>query len=53
MKISGGWPSKKIETMCTSALVMMRQDADRQLVDRISDTIGLKRSLIVPREKRD
>jgi len=48
--LSGGWKSKKVETICTSALVLMRRDADRQLVDRISDLVSLKRDLIAPHD---
>ena len=53
VKTKGGWSSKKLETICTSALVLMRMDADPKLVDRVSDTIGLHREWIVPKEKRN
>jgi hypothetical protein len=50
--LTDGWRSKKLETICTPALVLMRRDADRALVERISDLVGLKRDLIAPRKER-
>ena len=50
--LTDGWRSKKLETLCTSALVVMRRDADQALLDRVSDLIGLKRDLIAPRKER-
>lgn len=46
--ISSGWRPKKVETVCTSALLLMRRDAKRSLVERVSDIVSLKGDLIVP-----
>ncbi len=48
--LTGGFRPKKVETICTSALVLMRRDADTALVERVSDLISLKRDLIAPRK---
>ncbi len=51
LELEGGWRPKKVETICTSALVVMRRDADPALVERVSDLVGLQRDLIAPRPK--
>jgi TRAP-type uncharacterized transport system substrate-binding protein len=47
-----GWRAKKLETICTSALVVMRRDADPMLVERVADLVSLKRDVIAPRAAR-
>ena len=37
--LGDGWRAKKVETLCTSALVLMRLDADPELVERIADLV--------------
>lgn len=46
------WTGRGVETICTTALVLMRRDADALLLDRVSDAIGLHRDAIVPRAPR-
>lgn len=53
VKTSAGWSAKKLETICTSALVLMRRDADPLLLERVSDAVGLHREAIVPRTEQD
>jgi len=47
------WTARKTETICTTALVLMRRDADAALLERVSDAIGLHRDAIVPRPPKD
>lgn len=49
--LGAGWRADKVETVCVSALVLMRRDADRDLIDRVSDLVSLKRDQIVPHER--
>ena len=53
VKVTDGWPAKKLETICTSALVLMRRDADPLLLERVSDAVALHRDAIVPRKEQD
>ncbi len=52
LKLEGGWRPKKLETLCTSALVVMRRDADTAIVEKVSDLVGLQRDLIAPPPSR-
>jgi len=47
------WVGGKIETICTTALVVMRRDAGAPLLEKVSDAIGLHRDAIVPRPPKD
>jgi TRAP-type uncharacterized transport system substrate-binding protein len=53
VKTTAGWPAKKLETICTSALVLMRRDADPLLLERVSDAIALHRDAIIPNKAQD
>jgi TRAP-type uncharacterized transport system substrate-binding protein len=53
VKTTDGWPAKKLETICTSALVLMRRDADPLLLERVSDAVALHREAIVPKTEQD
>ena len=48
VRLTGGWPAKKVETICTSALVLMRKDDDATLVSRVANQVGLHLDSIVP-----
>ncbi len=48
VKLSKSWRAATVQTLCTSALVLMRADAAPELVKKVSDLISLKRYLIAP-----
>ena len=41
VKLSGSWPAPKIETICTSALMLTRKDADPALINKLADVLSL------------
>ncbi len=49
VKLKDSWRSPKLDTVCTTALVIMRNDADERLLRKGSDTISLDSAMIVPR----
>ena len=47
VKLSDGWPTPKIQTICTSALMLTRKDADPALVNKLADLVSLFRDRLV------
>lgn len=50
VKATKEWNARKVSTLCTSALVMARADADEKLVTRVAELVGLHRDLLVPKQ---
>jgi len=47
VKLADGWPTPKIQTICTSALMLARKDADPALVNKLADLVSLFRDRLV------
>ena len=48
VKLGSGWRAPELKTICTSSLVLAREDADPLLVKKAADAIALHRRKIVP-----
>lgn len=51
VKLGGGIRGTKVQTICTSAVLFTRKDADPKLIDKLADVVSLERDKIVPRKK--
>ncbi|UCE87402.1 MAG: hypothetical protein JSU66_06720 [Deltaproteobacteria bacterium] len=51
VKLADRWNAPKLETLCTQALVLVRDDADPKLLNKVADLVGLKRDVITGRAK--
>jgi hypothetical protein len=52
VKLSDSWRAEKVETLCTSALMLTRKDATPRLIDKLADVLSLDLERIVPRKKK-
>ena len=48
--LSDSWPTPKLQTICTSALMLTRKDAKPALVDKLADLLSLHLDRIVGRK---
>lgn len=51
VKLGDGLRAKKVETVCTSAMLFTRKDADSRLIDKLADVVSLHLDEIVPKKK--
>lgn len=51
VKVGGGIRGSKVETICTSAVLYARKDADPKLIDKLADVVSLDLDKIVPQKK--
>jgi TRAP-type uncharacterized transport system substrate-binding protein len=52
VKLTNQWRGPEATTICTSAMVFMRKDANPKLISKISDVISLDLKKIVPQNKK-
>jgi TRAP-type uncharacterized transport system substrate-binding protein len=52
IKLTNGWRGPEARTICTSAMVFMRKDANPKLISKVSDLISLNLKKIVPQNKK-
>ena len=50
VRLTGSWRAPKIRTICTSALLMTRKDANPKLIDKLADVLSLQLERIVGRK---
>jgi hypothetical protein len=50
--LTDSWRAKKLETLCTSALMLVRKDANPRLIHKLADVLSLDLYRIVPRKKK-
>jgi TRAP-type uncharacterized transport system substrate-binding protein len=48
IEFGSGWRTKKVTTVCTSALVFASRGAEEKLVETVADVVSLQRDRIVP-----
>ena len=49
-KLTKNWRAPEVETICTSALMLTRKDADPDLVSKLADVLSLHRDKLVGRK---
>jgi TRAP-type uncharacterized transport system substrate-binding protein len=50
VKLTGDWRAPKINTICTSALLVTRKDANPKLIDKLADVLSLNLDKVVGRQ---
>ena len=50
VKLSQSWPTPKIKTVCTNALMLTRKDAKPGLINKLADLVSLNRDRLVGRK---
>jgi TRAP-type uncharacterized transport system substrate-binding protein len=50
IKLSKSWPPPKIQTICTTALMLTRKDANPALINKLADVVSLDRNRLVGRK---
>jgi TRAP-type uncharacterized transport system substrate-binding protein len=51
VELEGGLISKKVDTICTSAMLFTRKDAGERLTDKLADVVSLELDKLAPRKK--
>jgi len=52
VKLAEGWRAPKLDTVCTSALLLVRADSDPKLLKKLADLVSLQLDAIVPPRAR-